>query len=238
MPNRQTEGDGVRPRAGLTQEVDINADHTAGTAEPSGPSSAPGSPPAPENQPVRHAVLSGIWSGITYGLLGLTLLLAAIVIVVPMVAGAVPLTILSGSMEPTMPVGSLAVVRPVETDDVRIGDIITYLPNPNDPTAITHRVIAIDNNQDGTRTFTTQGDANSTPDDPVQDFQVRGEVWYTIPWLGYVNTAVNGQERTVAVYVVAGVFFLWAGTLWWRAWRRRRADRAEESGTGPGTEPG
>jgi signal peptidase len=225
VPSRHTEASGARPRAGQTQEVDISADDTADEDAP----------------PTRHPVLSGIWTGITYGLLGLTLLLAALVIVVPMVAGAVPLTILSGSMEPTMPVGSLAVVRPVETDEVQIGDVITYLPNPEDPTAITHRVIAIDNNQDGTRTFTTQGDANDSPDDPVQDFQVRGEVWYTIPWLGYVNTAVNGEERTIAVYVVAGVFFLWAGTLWWRAWRRRRAlheDDLAGPGAGPDDGPG
>ncbi|MEL7977240.1 signal peptidase I [Isoptericola sp. F-RaC21] len=168
-------------------------------------------------------VLSGLWAGFTYGLLGLVLLLAALVIVVPKLVGGIPLTILSGSMEPNLPVGSLAVVRPVDAAEIRIGDILTYLPNPDDPTAITHRVIAVDHHQDDTRTFTVQGDANATADDPVQEYQVRGRVWYAVPWLGYVNATVNGEHRAVAVYVVAGVFFLWAVSLWWRAWRGRRA---------------
>ncbi|MFI2105162.1 signal peptidase I [Isoptericola sp. NPDC019693] len=158
-------------------------------------------------------------------MLGLVILLAAAVIVVPKVLGGIPLTILSGSMEPNLPVGSLAVVLPVEPEDVRVGDIVTYLPNPDDPTAISHRVTAIDNHQDGTRTFTVQGDANATEDDPVQEYQVRGRVAYAVPWLGSVNSAVNGDHKSVAVYAVAGAFFLWAVSLWWRAWRGRRRTR-------------
>jgi signal peptidase len=179
-------------------------------------------------------VLSGLWTGVTYGLLGLVLLLAGLLIVVPRLAGGVPLTILSGSMEPNLPVGSLAVVVPVEPEDVRIGQIITYLPNPDDPTAITHRVTGITHRADGGLTFTVQGDANSAADAPVQDYQVRGRVLYAVPWLGHLNSAVNGDERSVAVYVVAGAFFLWAISLWWRAWRRRRSavDLTSPAGTG------
>lgn len=177
-------------------------------------------------------MLSGLWTGITYGVLALVLLLAALVIVVPRLVGGVPLTILSGSMEPNLPVGSLAVVRPVDPGEIRLGDIVTYLPNPEDPTAVTHRVVGIDTHQDGTRTFTLQGDANASPDDPVQEHQVRGTVSYAVPWLGHVNSAVNGEQRAVAVYVVAGALFLWAISLWWRAWRRRtRAGAPDHAAT-------
>jgi signal peptidase len=185
--------------------------------------------PAQDREGGRHPVLSGLWTGLTFGLLGLVLLLAALVILVPKLAGGVPLTVLSGSMEPNLPVGSLAVVMPVEPEDVRVGDIVTYLPNPDDPTAITHRVTAVDHHPDGTRSFVMQGDANSTPDDLVADYQVRATVWYAVPWLGHLNTAVNGEHRHVGVYVVAGAFFLWAASLWWRAWRERR--RATDSST-------
>lgn len=178
---------------------------------------------------VRRPVLTGLWAGITHGVLGLTVLLAAVVVVVPAVVGGIPLTILSGSMEPNLPAGSLAVVRPVDPDDVRIGDIVTYLPNPEDPTAVTHRVVAVDHHQDGTRSFTLQGDANTTPDDPVQELQVRGRVWYAVPWLGHVNSVVNGEQRTLAVSLVAGALFLWAVTLWVRAWRGRRHGRESAS---------
>lgn len=176
----------------------------------------------------RHPVLSGLWRGTTAGLLGLVLLLALIVIVIPRIVGGVPLTVLSGSMEPVLPVGSLAVVLPVEAEDVRIGDVITYLPHPDDPTAITHRVLAITHRADGGLTFTTQGDANSAPDAPVQDFQVRAKVWYSVPWLGDVNDIVNGNARGPIVVGSALSFFLWAGSLFHRAWRDRRRARDRE----------
>lgn len=170
----------------------------------------------------RHPVLVGIRQGLGYGILALTLLLAAIVIVVPKLGGGIPLTILSGSMEPTLPVGSLAVVLPVEPDDVQVGDIVTYLPNPDDPTAITHRVTAIDHHTDGGHTFTMQGDANATADAPVIDRQVRGVVWYAVPLLGYLNSAVNGHDVPWSVYLVAGAFFAWAILLWSRSLRDRK----------------
>jgi signal peptidase len=174
-----------------------------------------------EHEP-RHPVLGTLWQGVTYGLLALVLVGAALLIVVPKVAGGIPLTILSGSMEPNLPVGSLAVVAPVAPEDVRIGQVVTYLPNPDDPTAITHRVTGITHRADGGLTFTFRGDANSAPDKPVQDYQVRAKVLYAVPWLGHLNNAVNGAGKHAALYVVAGGLFVWAGGLWWRAARSRR----------------
>ena len=177
----------------------------------------------------RHPIMAGLWTGVSYGLLGLVLLLATALILVPKIAGGVPLTILSGSMEPNLPVGSLAVVLPVEPDDVRIGDIVSYLPDPGDPTAISHRVVAIDIHGDGSRVFTVKGDANSAADAPVQAYQIRAKVWYAVPGLGYLNSAVNGQQKSIAVYLVAAAFFGWAISLWWRAGRdRRRTTRQAE----------
>ncbi|MFC8731427.1 signal peptidase I [Luteimicrobium sp. NPDC057192] len=199
------------------------------SAEPTSP--APAAPaPATASEPERHGkhpVLSGLWTGFTYGLLALVLVMATLLIVVPKVAGGIPLTILSGSMEPNLPVGSLAVVVPVEPEDVRIGQVVTYLPNPDDPTPITHRVTGITHRADGGYTFTFQGDANAAPDKPVQDYQVRAKVLYAVPWLGHLNNAVNGENKHVALYVVAGGMFVWAGSLYWRAARNRRADAAD-----------
>jgi signal peptidase len=188
------------------------------------PPSTEADPATPDDDRRKHPVLSGLWQGATYGLLAFVLVMATLLIIVPKVAGGVPLTILSSSMEPNLPVGSLAVVVPVEPEDVRIGQVVTYLPNPDDPTAITHRVTGITHRSDGGLTFTFQGDNNSSPDDPVQDYQVRAKVLYAVPWLGHLNNAVNGENKHVAIYVVAGGMFVWAGSLWWRAARNRRSD--------------
>jgi len=199
--------------------------------EPTAPALAPTDTAPTDTEPEQrgqHRVLAGLWRGFTYGLLSLVLVMAALLVLVPKVAGGIPLTIRSGSMEPNLPVGSLAVVVPVEPDDVRIGQVVTYLPHPDDPTAITHRVTAITHRSDGGLTFTFQGDANSAPDRPVQDYQVRAKVLYAVPWLGHLNDAVNGKDKHVALYVVAGGLFAWAGTLYWRAARSRTAEGGDE----------
>jgi signal peptidase len=207
----------------LTTGVTALAPVRAASAECSG--TAPVETP---EKPGKHPVLSGLWTGLTYGLLALVLAMAALLIVVPKVAGGIPLTILSGSMEPNLPVGSLAVVVPVQPEDVRIGQVVTYLPNPDDPTPITHRVTGITHRADGGLTFTFQGDANSAPDKPVQDYQVRAKVLYAVPWLGHLNNTVNGADKHIGLYVVAGGMFLWAGSLYWRAARARKNDEPHD----------
>lgn len=191
--------------------------------------------PTPRPESRVRVVARSIRFGLGYGLLAVVLLLATVTILVPRLTGSVPLTVLSGSMEPALPVGSLVVVRPVAPVDVQVGDVVTYLPYPDDPTAVTHRVIGITHRADGGRTFLLQGDANGAPDLPVQDFQVRARVWYVVHHLGHVSSAVNGDERHVGVYVVAGVFFVWALRLWRRSWRDRRTPAdVSAGGLGPG----
>ena len=54
-----------------------------------------------------------------------------------------PLVIRSDSMEPTLHVGSLVVVKRVEkASELKGGDIVTY-KNPDIPFTITHRIVAV-----------------------------------------------------------------------------------------------
>ncbi|MFP7759932.1 signal peptidase I [Marisediminicola sp. LYQ85] len=142
--------------------------------------------------------------GASVGLLALVVALAAILIVVPKLAGATPLTILTSSMEPGLPPGTLIVVEPVDPDELVIGDVVTYQIRSGDPTVITHRIIGITAVTDGTRTFQLQGDNNSDPDpEAVLEEQVQGRVWYAVPYVGFVNSVVNGENRAVIIPVVA-----------------------------------
>lgn len=182
----------------------------------------------------RHAVARGLLAGTGAGVLALVLALAVLVVVIPRVTGGVPLTVRSGSMAPALPVGSLAVVLPVEPEDVRVGDVVTVLPYPDDPTAVTHRVVAVAHRQDGSRVFTTRGDANDAADDPVAGHQIRGRLAYAAPGLGTLNDALNAEQRTVGVRLAAGALFAWAAVLWWRAWRGRGVSRRAGRRAGPG----
>ncbi|XBB69234.1 signal peptidase I [Nocardioides sp. WV_118_6] len=157
----------------------------------------------------------------------------ALAVVVPRVSGSTPYTVMTGSMRPDFPPGTLVVVKPVATDDIRAGDVITYQRESGRSTVVTHRVTAIGNRLDGEKVFTTRGDANGAADPaPVREVQVRGRLWYAVPYLGYVNNVLTGRQRQTAVLVVSGALvgyavFMFVGAVRDRRRKRRPADEAE-----------
>jgi signal peptidase I len=166
-------------------------------------------------------------------LLLLALGLAGLVVLVPLATGSQALTVLTGSMQPTLPPGTLVVVRPTDVDEIRVGDVITFQPISGDPTLVTHRVTARGVASDGTVRFTTQGDANDVADAAqITDEQVMGRVWYSVPLVGWVNDLLSGTTRLWLVPIVVGCLFLYGGwnvAAWFRD-RRRRARRTAETG--------
>src|SRR5690606_40638885 len=96
----------------------------------------------------------------------------------------------------------------------RTGGRVTYQIESGKDAVVTHRVIAVTSSSEGTRTFTTQGDNNDVADAAqVIPEQIRGKVWYSVPWIGYVNTMVNGTNRGWIVPVLATGLFLYAGHM-------------------------
>lgn len=156
-------------------------------------------------------------------LLGLLAILMA-AIVIPKLADGQPYTVLTSSMKPEYPPGTLIVVRKVDSSNLAIGDVVTYQIRSNEPDVITHRIVGFTFDQQGNRLLTTQGDAVPVPDErPVQSEQVRGELWYSIPYLGYVNSWITGSTRLIIVYAIAGVLVLYAATQFVSSFRERRA---------------
>ncbi len=118
---------------------------------------------------------------------------ALALIVVPKATDARPLTVLSGSMEPTYDPGDVVIVREVDPDELKVGDVITFQPVSDDPQLTTHRIIEIAYGSEG-QSFVTQGDNNGAPDlEPVTAEQVKGEVWYSVPVVGYVSVWLAGS---------------------------------------------
>lgn len=147
-------------------------------------------------------------------------LLAAVL--VPRLGGATPYTILTGSMQPGMPPGTLVVAKPVAPSDIAIGDVVTYQLESGKPTVVTHRVVAVRSDMSGDLEFQTQGDANNAPDEKwVMPEQVRGEKWYSVPYLGRVNVLMSGHERQLLVYGAAAVLVMYAGAMFAGAGRDR-----------------
>ena len=75
------------------------------------------------------------------------------------------MVVLSGSMsgqaEDSLEVGDLALIRRVEPDTLKVGDVVAYMSGGS---AVTHRITAIETAEDGSLLFTTKGDANNAED--------------------------------------------------------------------------
>lgn len=128
-----------------------------------------------------------IGNALVLALVPAALALAAAVAVVPALAGASTYTVLTGSMLPALPVGTVVVVRPTPVERIAVGDVVTFLardPGSADARIVTHRVIAIDAGP----VLHTRGDANNAPDPGgIAPADVRGVLWYSVPWVGRVT---------------------------------------------------
>ena len=170
------------------------------------------------------------------GLLVMLVAVAAVslAVLVPRLAGATPYTVLTGSMSPTMPPGTLVVVRPVDPADIEIGSVITYQLKSGDPTVVTHRVVEQGFDGMGELVFRTQGDANDVADPQwVRPVQIGGERWYSVPYLGYVSNVLTGQERQLGVYLAAAGLLGYALLMFAGAVRDKGRREARESNEEP-----
>ena len=93
----------------------------------------------------------------------------------PTVFGWGSAVVLSGSMEPELPVGALLVIHREKSYEV--GEIITYEDEYG--SIVTHRLVSLENGQ-----ATTKGDANNTNDAPFAASKIRGELKMVLPGVG------------------------------------------------------
>ena len=106
--------------------------------------------------------------------------------------------IATGSMAPTAPTNSLAVVSPVSAQDVQRLDVIAF-HDPQTAKEIVHRVVKVVHAPGGQLFFQTQGDANATPDERlVSSTRVIGRMRWDIPKIG----GLVGGLRPPLGYVV------------------------------------
>lgn len=92
-------------------------------------------------------------------------------------------TVVSGSMEPNIPVGAIVISREVEPQTIELNDVIIFKASNDSSTMITHRVVDIKEEDDE---FITKGDNNKDIDiNPVNYSQLAGKVVFSLPILGY-----------------------------------------------------
>ncbi|MDQ3945170.1 MAG: signal peptidase I, partial [Actinomycetota bacterium] len=136
------------------------------------------------------------------------------------------LTVLSASMRPTLPEGSVIVVTPLPLGKVRVGDVITYHIPVDDRRVVSHRVVEV---VEGGHhpVVRTKGDANPAPDPWLArlDTEPAWRVRAAVPKLGYLIQSLRRPPlASLATGLVPALLALiWLTEIWFPG--RRRTDR-------------
>ena len=138
------------------------------------------------------------------GLVLAAVILSVLPLTVPRLLGYEVYAVISGSMEPALPAGSLVYVKAADPASVTPGEIIAF---SDEGTVITHRVMQ---NRSDEGSFITRGDANNTDDlFPTPYRNLIGRVKYHVPMMGALMlyfASVKG--KLLAVCAVLGAVLL------------------------------
>ena len=126
----------------------------------------------------------------------LLIAIAVIIALLPMIVGFRPVVVLSGSMEPTYPVGSVIYYKAADYQDIAVGDAITFRIGGG--ALATHRVIEKD---EATQELRTKGDNNPTEDvNPIAYANVVGKTSkIAIPHAGVIATYFKEIPVIIAI---------------------------------------
>lgn len=155
----------------------------------------------------RMQLLRWVGRAITGLVVIIALAIATVLLVIPQLNGGAALTVLSGSMTPTYPVGSVVIVEPIEPQDIQVDDVITFATATS---LTTHRVLEVVPDETGELSFITKGDANKGPDqDPVKADAVRGRVSFHVPFIGEVRDVLSTPLGLGLIALLAGLSAAW-----------------------------
>lgn len=167
-----------------------------------------------------------------YGFIGLLALVGLLVVI-----SAFPITgnyqikvVQSGSMEPSIKVGSVVVVKPSKSYEA--GDVVTYEGGFRDEKGrripVTHRIIE-KRVEGGSLSYVTKGDTNDDPDNRVvREGQIIGKVLFDISYIGYVVEAARKPYGLLAIIIIPAAIIVYDQVaVIWREVKKLRAKRKE-----------
>ena len=154
------------------------------------------------------AAIRKAWNGVSTVLVVLAVLLAILLGGVRLI-GLQPYVVLSGSMEPTYPVGSLIYVKQTDSRQIQPGQAMTFLLDEN--LVATHRVVerVPDPEDPETIRYRTKGDANETEDGGLVHYKnVIGIPVFHIPYLGYLANFIQNPPGTYVTIALGAALLL------------------------------
>lgn len=175
-----------------------------------------GVPAASSATPARHPVHRGAGRIFADALLWIAAVGGVICIVLVVLAFTAQITLImfrTGSMSPTIPAGSVAVVQRVPASEIAVGDVVT-VDRPGD-LPVTHRITSVEPGASSQeRVITMRGDANAAEDPfPYAVTSVR-IVLFSIPGIATVIVGMGNP------FVLGGLTLATTTLVVWAFWPR------------------
>lgn len=137
-----------------------------------------------------------------YGVVVLLMMVAVLSFLAPRFGWRI-YAVSSGSMEPQLKVGGMVLTRPVASQDIEVGDTITFY-SPLNKQQTVHRVVAVEDTP--SLFFRTKGDANESPDPFVVPAEnVAGKVYFHILYLGYATQFLKVPSVLLLTLILPGL---------------------------------
>lgn len=125
---------------------------------------------------------------------------------VPVLFGQISTTVMSDSMEPGLRAGDVVILKPVTSDQVKLGQVV-LVDDPDIPGRLRlHRLLDVRRGD-----LVLKGDANATPDSSfVTADKLHGVGWLRVPWIGLpVLWMRNGTVLPIGLTAVALALLAW-----------------------------
>jgi signal peptidase len=179
--------------------------------------------PMEERLPVWRAAGGHVVNLLIAAALGLVTIFCAIVVGL-VVTGHHLEEVVTGSMQPTIPIGSLVVTESLPAGQLQVGDIMVF-PNPNDTKlTIVHRIVWLSHDQSGDVLVRTKGDYNALQDSWTIKRSATADADKVIEILPGAGTAA-GYLQTIGF---AGLVLLIAGVIVYYGVRKVRQILTED----------
>ena len=103
-------------------------------------------------------------------------------------------TVATGSMIPKYNINDVLAIKQINTDELKVGDDVTYLGNRYDVNGkiVTHRIIDI-KTENGKKIYITKGINNTVEDTAIEASQIYGKVIGKIPIVTQINHTIKNQ---------------------------------------------
>ena len=123
--------------------------------------------------------------------------------------------VITGSMEPQYTVGDIILSKYKEPEDLRVGDTLVYIRKKNQYAGkiITHKIVEIEQDENGKYLFHTMGIANVVEDPVVEEDQVYGVVISSIKMMTWLYRIMSNKYGLYFIIILPISIFIFVSFL-------------------------